>query len=979
MAELPRVVHDVQSTSPVPPPPGQEDRRGGSDDRERAPDRPDLQRDICPPQPDPLFIGPYRILQRVGEGGMGIVYKCEQRDPVRRTVAIKVIKVGMDTREVVARFSLERQALSLLNHPNVAEAIDAGTTETGRPYFAMEYVAGVPLTQYCDENRLTTRERVELFIPVCHAVQHAHQKGIVHRDLKPTNILVTMHEGKPVPKVIDFGIAKATNYSISQQTLFTKVGAMIGTPEYMSPEQAGTSALDVDTRADVYSLGVVLYELLTGALPIDPKQFRAQSADAIARILRESEPKRPSTRLTVPKPAPADQVNGDAASPKPVAAPDPAARRRTDPRTLFRELRGDLDWIVMKCLERDRTRRYETANGLAMDLRRHLDHEPVSARPPTTVYRFTKMVRRHKAAVAAALAILLSLLLGIAATTLATIRARAERTKALAAERIAVDQKNQLADMLVTVQNAQAATQREADRAVTVSRFLQDVLAPPERDGDEQARDARVVDLLARAEKDVGERFKGQPDIELQTRYALFRTYSNLGLAGRAIGQLDRAWNLVRQTDSGRTQTGLRIAADHTYYFRGSSVEREKLARETARAAAEQLGDNHEATILANNVVAITLANRGEGAEADKIYRRLVDQLRSLGPGHIEDANAAAPFSSLGVRQRDQGKYAEAQDLFREGLTYANAARYNRFRMRWICSSRLAETLTLDDKLADAAALYRDIFTEVRQKLGADHPSVGPEVNAYVGALRRLEREQDALDVERKFVADLTTAAAAPDPPAPAVMPLSRRAYARVCVGRFEDAARDFDALIKADPGEHWHWYYQACVLSHLQDAPRFDQLRRDLLARFETYNDRFVCVRLAKAALLMPGDAQETRTAEEMTRRADDLDNDRWYRLARALADYRARKFDDTLYWCQAAEKDPYHNPAADASIQSLRALALQARGATAQARQALQRADEIVARDVPTIESGRIGGVGIENWLICQTLLREAHQALP
>jgi serine/threonine protein kinase/tetratricopeptide (TPR) repeat protein len=970
MAELPRVVHDVQSTSPVPPP-GQEDRRGDSDDRERAPDRPDLQRDICPPpQSDPQFIGPYRILQRVGEGGMGIVYKCEQRDPVRRTVAIKVIKVGMDTREVVARFSLERQALSLLNHPNVAEAIEAGTTETGRPYFAMEYVAGVPITQYCDENRLTTRERVELFIPVCQAVQHAHQKGIVHRDLKPTNILVAMHEGKPIPKVIDFGIAKATNYSISQQTLFTKVGAMIGTPEYMSPEQAQTSGLDVDTRADVYSLGVVLYELLTGALPIDPKQFRALSADAIAKILRESEPKRPSTRLTPPKSAPADQPDANAASPKP-AAPDPATRRRTDFRTLFREVRGDLDWIVMKCLEKDRTRRYETANGLAMDLRRHLDHEPVSARPPTTTYRFAKMVRRHKAAVAAALAIVLSLVLGIAATTLATIRARA-------AERIAVDQKNQLAHMLSEVQNAQAATQREADRAITVSRFLQDVLAPPERDGDEQARDARVVDLLARAEKDVGERFKGQPDIELQTRYALFRTYSNLGLAARAIGQLDRAWNLVQQTGSGRTQTGLRIAADHTYYFRGSSVEREKLARETARAAAEQLGDNHEATILANNVVAITLANRGEEGEADKVYRRLVDQLRSLGAGHIEDANAAAPFSSLGVRLREQGKYREAQDLFQEGLTYANAARYNRFRMRWICSSRLAETLMLDDKPADAADLYRDIFTEVRQKLGADHPSVGPEVNAYVGALRRLKREQQALDVERKFVADLTTAAAAPDPPASAAMPLSRRAYARVCIGHFEDAARDFDALIKADPGEHWHWYYQACVLAHLHDATRFDQLRRDLLARFESYNDRFVCVRLAKAALLMPGDAQETRIAEEMTRRADDLNNDRWYRLARALADYRARKFDDAIYWCQAAEKDPYHNPAADASIQALRALALHARGATAQAREALQRADEMVARDVPTIESGRIGGVGIENWLICQTLLREAHNTV-
>jgi serine/threonine protein kinase len=367
---------------------------------------------------DPESIGPYRVLERVGEGGMGTVYRAEQREPVRRIVAVKVVRPGLDTAEVLARFDAERQALALMNHPNVARVLDAGATDVGLPYFAMEYVSGVPLTRYCDESRLTVRQRLELFLEVCQAVQHAHQKGIIHRDLKPSNILVSQSDGGPVPKIIDFGIAKATSQALTEHTLCTRSGAMIGTPEYMSPEQASTGGVDVDTRSDIYSLGVILYELLTGSLPLDGGSLRRAGAEEMVRMIRETEPVRPSTRV------------GGSAPDEPAAA-----QRGCETRALRRQLSGDLDWIVMKCLEKSRARRYEAVTGLALDVRRHLDSEPVRARPPSTLYRLGKFARRHKGAAAAGAAAVLALLVGLAGASAGMLRARQARDNALAAQR----------------------------------------------------------------------------------------------------------------------------------------------------------------------------------------------------------------------------------------------------------------------------------------------------------------------------------------------------------------------------------------------------------------------------------------------------------------------------------------------------------------------------------------------------------------
>ena len=335
------------------------------------------------------IIGRYKLLEKIGEGGMAVVYMAEQQEPIRRKVALKIIKLGMDTRQVIARFEAERQALAMMDHPSIAKVLDAGATETGRPYFVMELVAGVSITEYCDKNSLSTKDRLGLFLQVCHAVQHAHQKGIIHRDLKPSNVMVTHHDGKPVPKVIDFGIAKATNQKLTEKTLFTRYAHIIGTPAYMSPEQAELSDLDIDTRTDIYSLGVLLYELLTGTTPFSEEELRKAGYVEMQRVIREQEPAKPSTKLT---------TLGESLN-------EVAKLRGCTPDLLRKAVRGDLDWIVMKSLEKDRARRYEAAEGLAVDIQRHLEHRPVLAHAPSTTYRLQKLLHRHRSQAIAALAI----------------------------------------------------------------------------------------------------------------------------------------------------------------------------------------------------------------------------------------------------------------------------------------------------------------------------------------------------------------------------------------------------------------------------------------------------------------------------------------------------------------------------------------------------------------------------------------------
>ncbi len=363
-------------------------------------------------------IGRYKLREKIGEGGCGVVYVADQEEPVRRRVALKVIKLGMDTNAVIGRFEAERQALAMMDHPNIAKVLDAGATETGRPYFVMELVRGIRITEYCDQNNLSVPERLKLFTQVCQAIQHAHQKGIIHRDIKPSNILVTLHDGVPVPKVIDFGIAKATEGRLTDLTVYTELHQFIGTPAYMSPEQAEMSGLNIDTRSDIYALGVLLYELLTGQTPFNPQELAKAGLDEMRRTIREKEPPRPSTRLST-------MLNAELTT--------VAKVHGTQPPKLIHLVRGDLDWIVMKALEKDRTRRYETANGLARDIQRHLNNEPVNARPPSGFYRFQKMVRRNKAAFVGATAVLAALIAGLAVSTFLLLRERQAQRETQAA------------------------------------------------------------------------------------------------------------------------------------------------------------------------------------------------------------------------------------------------------------------------------------------------------------------------------------------------------------------------------------------------------------------------------------------------------------------------------------------------------------------------------------------------------------------
>ena len=471
-------------------------------------------------------LGRYKLLERVGEGGCGVVYVAEQTQPVRRRVALKVIKLGMDTKQVVARFEAERQALAMMDHPNIAKVLDAGTTDVGRPYFVMELVRGIRITDYCDQNQLSTKERLDLFIKVCHAIQHAHQKGIIHRDIKPSNILVTLHDGVPVPKVIDFGIAKATEGRLTDHTVYTQLHQFIGTPAYMSPEQAEMSGLDVDTRSDIYSLGVLLYELLAGSTPFDPKELMASGIDSMRKTIREKEPVRPSTRFAT--------LDGEELT-------TTAKRRSADSSKLMHQLKGDLDWIVMKCLEKDRTRRYETANGLAADLKRHLNNEPVVARPPSTAYRFQKAFRRNKVAFAAGAAITAMLIIGLTVSLWLFYRESRAYQRATAAEREqtrlraeAEQARAKEARLREQAQTNEKKASTEAVKSEQVAAFLKDMLAAA---GPSVAlgRDTTLLkDILDKTAERVGKDLKDQPEVQGDLYVTLAQTYSDLSAFTKA-------------------------------------------------------------------------------------------------------------------------------------------------------------------------------------------------------------------------------------------------------------------------------------------------------------------------------------------------------------------------------------------------------------------------------------------------------------
>jgi serine/threonine protein kinase/tetratricopeptide (TPR) repeat protein len=586
------------------------------------------------------MVGPYRLMEEIGEGGMGLVYVAEQQHPVRRKVALKLIKPGMDSRQVVARFEQERQALALMDHPNIAKVLDAGATPDGRPYFVMELVKGVPITRFCDDNRLSLRERLGLFVGVCSAVQHAHQKGVIHRDLKPSNVMVTSHDGTPVPKVIDFGVAKAVGQRLTDKTVYTGFTQLVGTPLYMSPEQAGMSGLDVDTRSDVYALGVLLYELLTGTTPFQHERLRDAGYDEMRRIIQEEEPARPSTRISTLGQA-ADTVSSN---------------RQSDPRRLRQLIRGELDWVVMKALEKDRNRRYESPSAFAADVQRYLDDEPVEACPPSAAYRLRKFARRNKAALIPACLVALALVAGLVGTTWGMLRAERQRQVA------EVNEEKALTAASAEKEARELAQAREAETEAVLNFVSSRVFAAarPKRVSGGLGRDVSLREALESALARVEKSFANQPLIEARVRMTLGESFSHLGDLKAGEAQFLRARQLytahLGPDDPKTLQCMNNLAISYSRLDKHDAalqLRRETLARMQAR-----LGPDHPDTLRAMSNLANSYAALGRLDKAVPLYEKaLQGQQATLGRDH---ADLLTTRMNLAVCLRDLRRNEEA-------------------------------------------------------------------------------------------------------------------------------------------------------------------------------------------------------------------------------------------------------------------------------------------------------------------------------
>jgi serine/threonine protein kinase/tetratricopeptide (TPR) repeat protein len=621
------------------------------------------------------IIGPYHLLQRIGEGGMGEVWLAEQKEPVRRRVAVKLIKAGMDTREVVARFQSERQALALMDHPAIAKVFDAGSTPQGAPYFVMEYVAGVPIADYCDNHRLNTRERLQLFMQVCEGVQHAHQKAIIHRDLKPSNILVTEVDGRPVPKIIDFGVAKALTQKLSTDTMFTRLGALVGTPEYMSPEQANSSGEDIDTRTDVYSLGIIFYELLAGAHPIE---LRKVAFEEFLRRLREDDPPKLSTKIRAQDAATTTEL---------------ARNRQTEPPALVKEMRGELDSIALKALEKDRSRRYGSPSDFAADIGRYLNNEPVLAVPPSMAYRARKFARRYRVALVTACAFALVLIAAAVISIRQSIRANRETAVAQAVN-----------DFLQNDLLSQASAANQSGPS-----------AKPDPD-------LKVRTALDRAAVRIAGKFNNEPEVEAAIRDTIGKTYTSLGIYPEARKQLEEALRLRTEALGAENPQTLRTASELAWlaYLQAKYREAEALGSRTLELQRRVLGPEHPDTLFTMSTLAGVYRYQGKYAQAETLNSQILEiRRRVLGP---ENPETLFSLNNLAGTYSSQHKYAQAETLFSQDLELERRILGPEDPHTLISMNNLAQTYSSQGKYAQAEALYGQALEVRRRVLGPEHP-----------------------------------------------------------------------------------------------------------------------------------------------------------------------------------------------------------------------------------------------------------------
>jgi tetratricopeptide (TPR) repeat protein len=662
-------------------------------------------------------IGPYRILRQIGEGGFGQVFEAEQDHPVKRRVAIKVIRLGMDTRDVIARFEAERQALALMDHPHIARVLEAGSTGTGRPYFVKELVRGEPITTYCDGKRLSVDERLKLFEQVCQAVQHAHSKGVIHRDLKPSNVLVSTHDDAPFARVIDFGIAKAIAGRLTDRTYYTAEQQMIGTPLYMSPEQAEGSA-DIDTRSDVYSLGVMLYELLTGSTPVDALPARPPGLAEMQRLICEVDPPLPSAHLAKSQ----DTLR------------TLAQRYRSEPRTLTRQIRGELDWIVMKALEKERTRRYETANGLAMDIRRYLAGEPVLAAPPSVRYRIGKFVRRNRVAVAAAVAFVLVLMGAVVFSTLQAERARAAEIRA---------------DL-----ERDAARGAAAETADVLSFLREKVLgaAAPEGQGAGLGREVSLRAAVDAAEKSITAEFGARPAVESALRETLGNTYHDLGDYAAAIRQFEQALRLRTAVDGATSETTLDVLDRLTWAMAQSGEYEPAIAMLEVAVAAEADGTRERrADLRIQASLATLLGEVGRLPEAIARLDALLPRQRALLGSEHDDV--LTTLNNLAGFLARSGRVSEAFPYFEEGLDTVRRIRGPKHYDTILGEGNLGTLYRLAARPADAELLLRSAHERAHQVFGPEHGLTENMAYNLAVTLRILGRDSELPELLEPVVA----------------------------------------------------------------------------------------------------------------------------------------------------------------------------------------------------------------------------------
>jgi tetratricopeptide (TPR) repeat protein len=953
-------------------------------------------------------IGRYKLLQQIGEGGCGVVYMAEQEEPVRRRVALKIIKLGMDTKNVIARFEAERQALALMDHPNIAKVLDAGSTENGRPYFVMELVRGVKITDYCDEKNLSTQERLDLFTQVCHAIQHAHQKGIIHRDLKPSNILVSTNDGVAAPKVIDFGIAKATtDQRLTDKTVFTAFEQFIGTPAYMSPEQAEVTNLDIDTRSDIYSLGVLLYELLTGKTPFDAKELLRIGLDEMRRTIRDREPERPSTRVST---LGADELTTT------------AKRRGVEPPKLAHILRGDLDWIVMKCLEKDRARRYETANGLAMDIQRQLENEPVVACPPGNLYRFQKLVRRNQGVLAAVGAVVAALVIGLFVSTWMFLRERESKREQLRLRREAETARNNETEQRREAQLNEKRARTEAEKSQQTARFLKDMLkgvGPSVALG----RDTTLLeDILDKTAERVNKDLTNQPEVAIELCATISETYNALSLLDQgekmaeeglqiarssfgdehlgvaraigvlgesqcALGKLDRAENSLRQAlamnskllgDEDAEQNYLQFLAE-VLQLRGKLDEAESMSRQVLTMNRKLKGNEHPDVAASLNNLAVLLKTRGKLDEAETLQREALAMQRKLyGSNHPE---IAISLSNLAAMLEKEGKVLEAESLCREALALQTKLCGRNSLPVAYSLNNLAEFLVNAGKLNEAESAYRESFAILHERHDRN----------WITSLRKLARilalddkRAEAEDLFRDFLPPNTEYA--PERASELADFLLYRATFFAQNGKWKESAADLGRVVELRPEDSRSWHTLAAVLVQQGNLDAYREHCQKSLERFANTTDPLTAEGISKDCLLLASSGADLDLVARMTDFAVSAPTNYpplagyWSHLCKGLAEYRRGNFSLAVDWTQRAvtEAEAHSDWGVLGALiqgQAVLSMAQHHLKQTAEARASLAKGLEIADAKLAKFQTGYLDGMLARDWIAAHALMREAQ----